>query len=48
MCLGQAEAFKEPIDNSHRVLILLSFEFIKDDWSLFSLQQVKLIIFCAH
>ena len=30
------------IENSHRVVILLSEEFIKDDWSNFTMQQVFL------
>jgi len=31
---------KESLECCHRVMILLTFEFIQDDWSLFSLQEV--------
>jgi len=41
MRLGQVAVIKDWIENSHRVLILLTAEFIKDDWSLFALQEVE-------
>ena len=41
--LARAENVQASIENSHRILILLTPEFIKDDWSLFALQEVSLL-----
>jgi len=30
------------MENSHRFLIILTYEYIKDDWKLFQLQQVNI------
>ena len=43
--LARAENVQASIENSHRILILLTPEFIKDDWSLFALQEVSLLDF---
>jgi len=44
LCLGYSENLFDSVMKSHRLVIFLTLEFIKDDWSMLALNKVLLII----